>query len=53
MFFSLLPLIKNWLEAVILKPNFAILIVRPKYLKNVVTFFKYFFNNNFSALMDV
>lgn len=53
MVLNLLPLIKNWVTAIILKSNFAILIVKPKYLKNLLIFFKYFFGNNFSMLMDV
>jgi len=53
MIFKILPLIKIWVDSAILKPNSAILVVKPKYLKNIVLFFKYFFNNNFSALMDI
>jgi NADH:ubiquinone oxidoreductase subunit C len=53
MILNLLTLIGNWVTAVVLKPNFAILIVKPKYLKNLLIFFKYFFGNNFSTLMDV
>ena len=53
MIFRILPLIETWVDAAILKPSSAILIIKPKYLKNVITFFKYFFNNNFSALMDI
>ncbi len=53
MILNQLTLIKNWVNAVIIKPNSAVLIVKPKYLKNLLVFFKYFFGNNFSTLMDV
>jgi NADH:ubiquinone oxidoreductase subunit C len=53
MILNLLTLVGNWVTAAVLKPNFAILIVKPKYLKNLLIFFKYFFGNNFSTLMDV
>jgi NADH:ubiquinone oxidoreductase subunit C len=53
MVLNILTLIKNWVSGVIVKSNSAILIVKPKYLKNLLVFFKYFFGNNFSILMDV
>ena len=46
-------LLKNWIEALIIKPNSTIFIVKAQNIRNLLTFLKYFFNNNFSILMDV
>lgn len=46
-------LLKNWIEALIIKPNSTIFIVKAQNIRNLLTFLKYSFNNNFSILMDV
>ena len=46
-------LLKNWIEALIIKPNSTIFIVKAQNIRNLLTFLKYFFNNNLSILMDV
>jgi NADH:ubiquinone oxidoreductase subunit C len=53
MVLKFIPLFKNWVEAAIIKPNLTILLVKYKNLHYIVSFFKYYFNSNFSALMDV
>ena len=53
MVLNLLSLIGGWLDGVIIKPHSAILIIKPKYLKKTIVFFKYLFSNNFSTLMDI
>ena len=53
MILRLVPLLNNWIEALIIKPNVTILVVKPNNLKNLVKFFKYLFDNNFSSLMDI
>jgi NADH:ubiquinone oxidoreductase subunit C len=53
MFLTKIKLIDSWIESVIIKESFIIIIVKPKNLKNVVTFFKFLFSSNYSSLMDI
>lgn len=53
MILKFLPLFLNWIEAVVVKSDSTIFFIKPQNLRNLVVFFKYFFNGNFSALMDL
>lgn len=53
MFLSLLPLIKKWAVALIIKSRSAIIVTTPKDLRNLLIFLKFLFNDNFITLMDV
>lgn len=53
MILPLLPLVNNWVNALIIKPHSTLLITTPKEFRNLIFFFKFLFNNNFSALMDI
>jgi NADH:ubiquinone oxidoreductase subunit C len=48
-----LKLINLWIESIIIKSSVVIVVVKPINLKNVVTFFKFMFSNNYSSMMDV
>lgn len=53
MLFYLLKILSKWVTAIIVKPNSAILMTTPKELYNLISFLKFFFNNNFNVLTDI
>lgn len=48
-----IKLIGSWIESIIVKGSTVIIIVKPKNLKNVTTFFKFLFFNNYPSMMDI
>ncbi len=53
MVFKILNLVPNWINSVIVKDNFIIIAVKPRRLKIFLNFFKFFFDSNYSSLMDI
>lgn len=48
-----IKLISSWVESIVVKDSMLIVIVKPKNLKNVTTFFKFLFLGNYSSMMDI
>jgi hypothetical protein len=48
-----IKLISSWVESIVVKDSMLIVIIKPKNLKNVTTFFKFLFLGNYSSMMDI
>lgn len=53
MLLKLLNLVPEWVDSIIVKNNSIIINIDRNQLKSFLSFFKFFFDSNYSSLMDI